>query len=124
MNEHEQLLDDARKFCEPTTGEVVECIPEELMMKLRAAELARGIPGKRSERTQSYATWFVFFNNEIRDRVLTEWRKAKTARKRRPVKGAQSKPATHPSAFESQSKSRSSTHRGLKEFRQRTKPAQ
>ena len=68
--EHEELLNEARAFCDPTSGEVVERIPETLMEKLRAAQLARGIPGKRSEQTQSYATWFVFLNSEIRERVL------------------------------------------------------
>ncbi|MBP90195.1 MAG: hypothetical protein CMJ64_26380 [Planctomycetaceae bacterium] len=52
------------------------------MKKLRAVKLARGIPGKPSRRTESHATWFVFLNNEIRDRVLIEWREAKAARQR------------------------------------------
>ena len=82
MSEHKELLDEARKFCDPTTGEVVQHIPEELMKTLREAKLARGIPGKPSQRTESHATWFVFLNSEIGDRVLAEWRKANAARKR------------------------------------------
>jgi hypothetical protein len=82
MSEHQELLDEARRFCDPTTGEVVQRIPEELMKTLRQAHLARGIPGKRSQRTESHATWYVFLNSEIRDRVLAEWRKANAARKR------------------------------------------
>jgi len=45
MKEHEQLLDEARNFCNQTTGEVLDRIPEELMNRLRAAKLARGVPG-------------------------------------------------------------------------------
>jgi len=77
----EELLAEARAFCDPETGEVIERIPGELMEKLRATKLARGIPGRPSDRTQSYATWFVFLNDEIRDRVLAEWRKVSKARK-------------------------------------------
>jgi len=82
MSEYRELLDEARRFCDPTTGEVVRRIPEELMKTLREAKLARGIPGKPSQRTESHATWFVFLNSEIRDRILAEWRKANAARKR------------------------------------------
>ena len=82
MSEHEQLLDEARSFCDPTTGEVLERIPEELMTRLRGVKLALGIPGKPSQRTQSEATWFVFLNSDIRDRVRAEWRKAKAAQDR------------------------------------------
>ena len=82
MSEHQELLDEARRFCDPITGEVVQRIPEELMKTLREAKLARGIPGKPSQRTESHATWFVFLNSEIRDRALAEWRKASAARKR------------------------------------------
>ena len=82
MSEHQLLLDEALQFCDPTTGEVVERIPEDLMQKLRAAKLARGIPGTPSQRTESFATWFVFLNAEIRERVLAEWRKANAARRR------------------------------------------
>jgi len=82
MSEHQELLDEAQRFCDPTTGEVVQRIPEELMKTLREAKLARGISGKPSQRTESDATWFVFLNSEIRDRVLAEWRKANAARKR------------------------------------------
>lgn len=78
----QELLDEARRFCDPTTGEVVERIPEELMKRLREAKLARGIPGKPSHRTETHATWFVFLRSDIQDRVLAEWRKARAARKR------------------------------------------
>ena len=72
MSEDEQLLDEARPFCDAATGEVVERMPEELMQRLRAAKLARGIPGQASQ-----ATWFVFLNSEIHDGVLVEYRKAR-----------------------------------------------
>ena len=82
MNERQQLLDMARQFCDPTSGEVVKRIPEELMKHLRAAKLARGIPGTPSKRSESYATWFVFLTDEIRERVQAEWRKANATRRR------------------------------------------
>ena len=43
MSKDEQLLDEARVFCDPSTGEVLKRIPEELMQKLRMAQLARGV---------------------------------------------------------------------------------
>jgi len=90
MSEHQELLDEARRFCDPTTGEVVQRIPGKLMKTLREAKLARGISGRPSQRTESHATWFVFLNGEIRDRVLAEWRKANAARKRGRGKAKQS----------------------------------
>ena len=86
VSEDEQLLDEARPFCDSASGEVVERIPEELMQRLRAAKLAKGIPGKASRRSNSQATWFVFLNSEIRDGVLIECRKAIAAGKRKPGK--------------------------------------
>ena len=85
MDKVDQLIDEAREFCEPSTGEVLRRIPEELMQKLRAAKLARGIPGKPNKNTGSYATWFVFLNSDIRDHVMGEWRRAQRSlnRKRR-----------------------------------------
>ena len=85
MSKDDQLLDEARGFCDPSTGEVLQCIPEELMQKLRMAQPARGVPGKASKHTESYATWFVFLNSDIRDHVMSEWRLAHRAldRKRR-----------------------------------------
>jgi hypothetical protein len=81
MNERQHLLDEARRFCNPTTGEVVELIPEQLMRLLRAAKLAVGIPGEAS-RTATSAKWIVFFNDDIRDQALTQWREAKRQRQR------------------------------------------
>ena len=78
-----ELLSQARKYCNPATGEVVERIPETLMRQLRDANLARGIPGRRSEGTQSHATWFVFLTDEIREQKLNEWRAINKQRKRR-----------------------------------------
>ncbi|MFV2069126.1 MAG: hypothetical protein ACC645_19335, partial [Pirellulales bacterium] len=117
MSEHQQLLDTARQFCDPATGEVVERIPEDLMRKLRAAKLARGIPGTPSQRTESHATWFVFLNDEIRERVLSEWRKANAARKRNRGPGMKETDATQ-SAIESRPPERTG-NRGLKAFRER-----
>jgi hypothetical protein len=81
MNEHDQLLEEARGFCDPVTGEVIERIPEDLMEQLRAAKLAVGIWGMKS-RTAATAKWFVFLSDEIRDQALAEWREAKRRRRR------------------------------------------
>lgn len=71
-----QLLTKAKPYCNPDTGEVVKRIPEPLMQQLRKAKLARGIRGRKSEETQTHATWFVFLTEEIRDARLSEWREA------------------------------------------------
>ena len=95
MSKDDQLLDEARGFCDASTGEVLQRIPEELMQKLRKAQLARGVPGKANKQTDSYATWFVFFNSDIRDHVMSEWRMNAQAkkRKRRRGKGAAQTPS-------------------------------
>ena len=96
MNEHQHLLDEARRFCNPTTGEVVELIPEELMRLLRTAKLAVGIPGEVSQ-TATSAKWVVFLNDEIRDQALTRWREAKRQRqrtKRRPTDSCTQSPTS------------------------------
>ncbi len=77
MNNLFVAIPRARNFCDPTTGEVLQRIPEELMNKQRAAKLARGVPGRRNERIETYATWFVFLSDDFRDQVLAKWRKAK-----------------------------------------------
>ncbi len=112
VSEDEQLLDEARPFCDSASGEVIERMPEELMKKLRAGKLARGIRGKPSRRTESHATWFVFLNSEIQDRVLLEWRKANATRKR-------SRGSRTSVSGSSSSDARPKAGRGLKEFRQR-----
>jgi hypothetical protein len=119
MSEHQELLEDARPFCDPETGEVLRRIPEELMKKLREAKLARGIPGKPSRRTESYATWFVFLTSEIRDRVLAEWRRANAAQKRGRGKGVQGKASADAPVTGGRSKHQRSRNRGLKDFQQR-----
>ena len=108
MSDDQQLLDEARHFCDATTGEVIERIPDVLMKKLRAAKLARGIPAKPSRRTESHATWFVFLTGEIRDRVLVEWRTANRARKR---KRTQRKAAAGSSAIDTEAETRRPTGR-------------
>ena len=123
MNDHQQLLDEARQFCDPTTGEVAERIPEDLMGKLRAAKLARGIPGTRGQRTESYATWFVFLNDEIRERVLAEWRKVSSARKRRRGKRVQGERTLLSSAIDAMPDGERPSNRGLQGFRQRRRHA-
>jgi len=120
MSEKE-LLDEARRFCDPETGEIIERIPGELMEKLRAAKLARGVPGRPSEHTQSYATWFVFLNGEIRDRVLAEWRSVSATRKRGRRKGTATDTATRSPEANTQSEAGRPTRRGLKGFRERRK---
>ena len=81
MTGYQRLLDEARRFCDPATGEVVELIPEELMRQLRAAKLAVGIWGKECQ-TATNAKWFVFLTDDIRDQALTEWRRANRKRRR------------------------------------------
>jgi len=122
MKEHEQLLKEARDFCDPTTGEVLQRIPEELINQLRAAKLAKGIPGGRSERTETYATWFVFFSDDIREEVLAKWREANRQRRRRRSAGAK-KTNPEPVAAGVGSQARQSTNRGLHQFRQRKNSA-
>ncbi len=120
MSEHEQLLDEARRFCNPATGEVLERIPEELMTRLRAAKLALGIPGKPSQRTQSEATWFVFLNFDIQDRVLAEWRKAKAAQDRLGEEGS-TPAATRDAPNVDEPSTGPAANHGLKGFVQRRK---
>jgi hypothetical protein len=119
MNEHQHLLDEARKFCNPTTGEVVELIPEELMKLLRAAKLAIGIPGEAS-RTSARAKWIVFLNAEIRDQAVTHWREANRQRQRTRREPTGSRPPVPPSGDEPQEKSVS--ERGLRGFLRSRKP--
>ena len=121
MKEHEQLLDEARNFCNQTTGEVLERIPEEMMNRLRAAKLARGVPGRRNERTETYATWFVYLSDDIRDQVLGKWREANRLRRQR--NAAATKAKLEPVAADPPSESRESSNRGLQEFLQRKKSA-
>ena len=118
MKEHERLLDEAQRFCDLDTGEVLERIPEELMSKLRAANLARGVPGKRNERTETYATWFVFLSKGIRERFLEQWREAKRQQKR--YRTARRKDR-YQNAVAGESKGPRS--RGLAQFRQRRQSA-
>ena len=68
---------------------MINRIPDELMRRLREAKLARGIHGVPSKRTVAGATWFVFLNAEIRDRVLSERRVQAAARKKRSGSGEQ-----------------------------------
>ena len=114
MKEHEQLLGEARDFCDATTGEVLQRIPDELMNKLRAAKLARGVPGKRSERTETYATWFVFLSDGIREQVLAKWREANRQRRHRHTAAAKAKPQRVAAGVGSRS-----SERDLQQFRQR-----
>ena len=120
MDGHQHLLEEAREFCDPVTGEVINRIPDELMSRLRAAKLARGIHGVPSKHTVAGATWFVFLNAEIRDRVLAERRVQAASRRRRSQAGEQSGP-TH-SLPGTPAASGIPSQRGLKAFRQRRTP--
>jgi hypothetical protein len=115
MSKDDQLLDEAQRFCDPSTGEVLQRIPEELMQKLRMAQLARGVPGKASRHTGSYATWFVFLNSDIRDHVMSERRLAQRARNRQ--RSRRTAVAKTPS--QSTRKSEPHGNQGLKQFVQR-----
>ena len=117
MDDHQRLLEEAREFCDPVTGEVINRIPDELMRRLREAKLARGIHGVPSKRTVAGATWFVFLNAEIRDRVLSERRVEAASRKKRSGSGEQNG-LTH-SLPETPAASGIPCQRGLKAFRQR-----
>lgn len=119
MNEQQHLLDEALRFCDPSTGEVVELIPEELMKRLRAAKLAIGIPGVGS-RTQARAKWIVFLNADIRAQAVTQWREANRRRQRAKRQPADS-PAQVPSA-EVEPREKSVGQRGLRGFLRPRKP--
>ena len=121
MTEHEELLREARNFCDPTTGEVLQRIPGELMNKLRAAKLARGVPGRRSERTETCATWFVFLSDDIRAQVLVKWRESN--RQRRQRRAAVTEAMPQGVAAGADSSSRESSNRGHQQFQQRKKSA-
>ena len=113
-----RLLDEARRFCDPATGEVVERIPEDLMKKLRNAKLARGIPGKPNPDTESQATWFVFFDAEIRARVLADVRRVRANQRRARAKRAKRNDASTKTA-QSGGEVGPSGNRGLKAFLRR-----
>jgi hypothetical protein len=121
MKDHGQLLDESRNFCDASTGEVLQRIPEELMNKLRAAKLARGIPGGRNESTGTYATWFVFFSDGIRDEVLAKWREAN--RQRRQRRTAAGKANRQPVAAGVDSRSSEASEQAVQQSRQRRKSA-
>lgn len=113
MNEHQHLLDEASKFCNPTTGEVVELIPEELMRRLRDAKLAIGIPGKGSL-TTARAKWIVFLNAEIRDQGLAQWREVNRQRQR--TKRTPAAPAPQEPTNEVERPAKVISSRGLRSF--------
>ena len=118
MNEHEQLLDKARDYCDPTTGEVLQRVPVDLMHKLRAAKLARGVPGRRSDHTETHATWFVFLSDDIRDQILAEWREANRHRKQHRATATRSKSKSVAADVGS---TKDSGKRGLQQFLNRRK---
>jgi hypothetical protein len=113
MNERQHLLDEARRFCNPTTGEVVELIPEELMRLLRDTKLAVGIPGEVSQ-TSTSAKWIVFLNNEIRNQASTQWREAK--RRRQCTKREPTDSRAHAPTSGVESSAKTVSGRGLRGF--------
>jgi hypothetical protein len=107
MQPNQDLLGEAIPYCDATTGEVRERIPEELMQRLRRAKLAVGVGGRRAERCGTSATWFVFFNEAIRAQALERYRAHRRRRKApAPVAAVQPKPPAS---------------RGLGSFRRRPK---
>jgi hypothetical protein len=113
MDEHQRLLDEARRFCDPVTGEVVERIPEELMRRLRASKLAVGISGAASQ-TATSAKWIVFLDDRIRDQALTLSREAKRKRQRnkpRPADALDKVPAS-----DAETPANTKSARGLRGF--------
>ncbi len=119
MNEHQSLLDEARSFCNPTTGEVITLIPEELMGRLRAAKLAVGIAGESSQTTTN-AKWIVFLDDEIREQALTRWREAKRQRKR--TRPRQVEASEQPAINDVPSLTKVKVARGLGSFLRPKKP--
>ena len=71
MNDHQRLLNEAARFCNPTTGEVVELIPEELMKLLPRREISSGIWGEQGQ-TATNAKWYVFLDDDIRDQAFSK----------------------------------------------------
>jgi hypothetical protein len=121
MEDHSRLLEEAAGYCNLETGEVVSRMPSELMTALRAAKLARGVVGRRNERTESTATWFVFFSDGIRNDVLTKVRARAAVRKQRRSESrqnAEAGPDVPPIA-----PVEVPCHRGLRAFRQRKNSA-
>jgi hypothetical protein len=123
MQSHQELLNQARPFCDPSTGEVVQRIPDELMQQLRAAKLAKGIPGGNNHNTQTHATWFVFLTDQIRDRALLGFREANRMQKQgqRGRKAAVGSVEQHPA--DSVQAVAPQAQRGLAQFRQSRRPA-
>ena len=124
MTEQQPLLEAAQEYCNPKTGEVLERIPDELMTQLRAAMLARGIRGKPSQRTGTSATWFVFLNSEIKDRVLARRRRPRGDAKRGPVKNTLGKGTVEEAPPKVGSKRSSGGSQGLRRFLNRKKTDQ
>jgi hypothetical protein len=118
MPANEDLLAEARPYCDAETGEVLERIPDELMTRLRAAKLARGVPGLKNQKLQTHAGWYVFFSDQIRERVTVACREANHKRRRaRKAKSDSARPrakAADPPKSPSNSRDRS----GLADFRQ------
>lgn len=119
MESHHDLLNQARPHCDASTGEVVQRLPDELMQQLRAAKLTRGVPGPRNNRTQTAATWFVFFTDQIRNRVLLELRDANRKRGRKVVVNSTEQHSTG----SVQSVAQPTAQRGLAQFRQTRRAA-
>ena len=76
------LLVKALPFCDRSNGLVTSRIPSELMTQLREAKLALGIGGKRRDQTETTATWFVFFDETIREEVMKMVRDNRKRRRR------------------------------------------
>jgi hypothetical protein len=86
--------------------------------------LARGIPGRPSKRTGSSATWFVFLNSEIKDRVLALWRRPNGAAKRGPANDTRAKGTVDEAARNVGSKDSHGGSQALGRFLHRKKPDQ
>ncbi|MHB0958586.1 MAG: hypothetical protein ACYC0X_16445 [Pirellulaceae bacterium] len=119
MNEHQRLLDEARRFCNPETGEVIELIPEELMRPLRAAKMAVGIWGEASQ-TATTAKWYVFLDDQIRDQVVKQWREVN--RKRQRARKRRVEPDQQPPTSDVESPAKTLSGRGLRGFVRPRKP--
>ena len=83
---NQSLLEQAEPYCDAATGEVLKRMPAELMQQLREAKLAVGVGSRPSERTETSATWFVFFSDEIRQTALAASRKRRRPQPKGPAR--------------------------------------
>jgi hypothetical protein len=121
MPDHQDLLDEARPYCDASTGEVLERIPDDLMRRLRAARLARGVPRLKNQNTQTQATWYVFLTDQIREQITVACRDANSQRRR--ARKSKARSSNQSSADDSNRRPTAPVDkRGLADFRESRRP--